>query len=845
MAGLTEAELAALVEAIAKDPLRTLDSPYDLYSAETGKQALALPLEDQMALIRYLFDWLKQPDHRAAYPKQYVEGWGCQGGRDSVVYAFGQLLEQPLPLELDVVLMAIAAATQTDYFGPDHKPYLIPISGLLTRAWTARAEAGTGPPPELRQAAEKLCGSLEERSQNHKAFALRRLIQSNAAMLPLEPGEAWVDCAIADLDPLPPAEKFAWVELLLACWNAEGSKPKRDWWETVEAPIGQIGVDSLQSHLATWLNLVAQPRTVPADPRMCRVMEGYSSRQAGNGYAMYIINVAILKGLCWVASRYFTPEIVRGLGQVVLGSFRKVPGVGPVCIRLGNAALWALGQIADRDSTVQLAQLKAKVKLPSAQNSIAKALIAVAEKSGVSPAELEELSVPDFGFAAVGHHREPLGEATAELVVTGNQVTLTWFNALGKPQKTMPKAVKDNYGDELKDLKQTVKDIQGLLPALRDRIESSYLTRRTWPLVDWRDRYLDHPLVGTLARRLIWQFATADQTHSAIWHDGHLVTVEGQALAPLPPETTVSLWHPLVAAPQTVAAWRSWLVDHQVQQPFKQAHRELYLLTEAEQATETYSNRFAAHLLKQSQFHALCNQRGWRDRLRMMNAWEPEPSEKLIPAWNLRAEFWMTGIGEDYDPDLTTDAGGYRYLSTDQVRFYEMETPLAPLALETIPALVFSEVMRDVDLFVGVASVGNDPAWRDGGPGQYRDYWHSYAFGLLSATAQTRRQVLETLLPKLAIRDRCSFADRFLVVRGDLRTYNIHLGSGNILMEPNDQYLCIVPDPRKAATMGNVFLPFEGDSMMATILSKALLLANDTKIKDPSILSQIQSQSRN
>ena len=56
-----------------------------------------------------------------------------------------------------------------------------------------------------------------------------------------------------------------------------------------------------------------------------------------------------------------------------------------------------------------------------------------------------------------------------------------------------------------------------------------------------------------------------------------------------------------------------------------------------------------------------------------------------------------------------------------------------------MPPLAFSEVMRDVDLFVGVASVGNDPTWADGGPdGRYRDYWHDYSFGALSATAQTR-----------------------------------------------------------------------------------------------------------
>jgi hypothetical protein len=74
------------------------------------------------------------------------------------------------------------------------------------------------------------------------------------------------------------------------------------------------------------------------------------------------------------------------------------------------------------------------------------------------------------------------------------------------------------------------------------------------------------------------------------------------------------------------------------------------------------------------------------------------------------------------------------------------------------------------------------------------------------------------------------------VVRGDLRTYKIHLGSGNILMEPNDAYLCIVSTRDPDA---GLFLPFEEDGRLALILSKAFLLANDTAITDPSITRQI------
>ena len=65
------------------------------------------------------------------------------------------------------------------------------------------------------------------------------------------------------------------------------------------------------------------------------------------------------------------------------------------------------------------------------------------------------------------------------------------------------------------------------------------------------------------------------------------------------------------------------------------------------------------------------------------------------------------------------------------------------------------------------------------------------------------------MIPQLAIADRLPLDDRSLHVRGDLRTYKIHLGSGNILMEPNDQYLCIVPS--RSPDANALFLPFDSD----------------------------------
>jgi hypothetical protein len=154
--------------------------------------------------------------------------------------------------------------------------------------------------------------------------------------------------------------------------------------------------------------------------------------------------------------------------------------------------------------------------------------------------------------------------------------------------------------------------------------------------------------------------------------------------------------------------------------------------------------------------------------------------------------------------------------------------------------------MRDVDLFVGVASIGNDPTWQDGGadaehPSQWRrttarDYWTRYSTAELAVAGESRKACLAEIIPLLAIADRCTLSDRYLTVRGRLHSYRIHLGSGHILME-DDRYLCIVPAGAEDASAA--FLMFENDRMLSLILSKAIMLAADHKITDPRILSQL------
>ena len=711
--------------------------------------------------------------------------------------------------------------------------------------------------PRLKEAADALLGRLHK-DMRGDADGDRTLHQldhhfSEQKVLPFESGEVWADTARSNIQLTSPEVVTHWDKFLRHCLQATATDPSKKWLKAASELL--IANEEMNVHFRSavpqWFALVEEPRTEH---------HGRLGTGVGSNF-ITTTNKDILCGLAWTCGLMRDKGIGRALTKFALSCFKKYPGIGALAPRVGHACISALGMMGTEDALGQLALLKARVRILSAQAAIEKTLKKLAQTLEVSREDIEELSAPAYGMSEVGKLVQPIGEFTAELnIINSRSTELVWKRANGKQQKSLPAAVKQEHAEDVKELMAAKKDIERMLPAQAERLDGLYLQHKTWPFEIWRERYLDHPLIGALARRLIWNFTVGDVTTPGLWLNGQLMDRSAQALDLDPEQTTVTLWHPLDQAPDVVLGWRGFLEEWEIVQPFKQAHREVYLLTPAEEQTRVYSNRFAAHLLRQHQFNALCAARGWKNKLRLMVDAEYPPATRWLPQWNLRAEYWIEGAGTEYGTD-TLDSGAYRYVTTDQVRFYQADAAQVsahaggggygagfrhpvmhePLPLADIPPIVFSEIMRDVDLFVGVGSVGNDPNWLDGGTNEnQRGYWQSVSFGDLNASAQTRKVILERLIPKLKIAKQCSFADKFLVVQGKCHAYKIHLGSGNILISPQDKYLCIVPAQAQVDKAGEkVFLPFEGDRVLSVILSKAFLLAADDKITDATILRQL------
>jgi hypothetical protein len=636
---------------------------------------------------------------------------------------------------------------------------------------------------------------------------------------------------VAGLDRTEP-RTAAWLGLLQQWPKATAGQPTAKLRKELDASTTALGPAAVREQGRAWLQLLADMPVVEQQ----HVTTYDSGREYHYSTWDFLMepNLTVAKCLVWTLQPLADAGVLALLTSLGAKCFRKIPGKGPLAAGLGNACLLALQN--GLPGVAALARVRAKIRQTNTQELIAKYIAQESAKLGVSPAEIEDMAAPDFGLEN-GQLVEAFGEYTSTLTLAEGKAEVQWQKA-GKPLKSAPAALKATHADELKELKATQTQAHQTYTAQRDRLDRSFVDERRMPWPWFEQYYVRHGLLSLLARPLIWRLHRPEGTFQDAlylgdaWQDAH-----GQPVPAPAADTQVQLWHPVLAPAAEVLAWRELLEKHQIRQPLKQAFREVYLLTPPEERTATYSNRMAAHILKQHQFNSLAKLRGWRYRL--LGAYDKGCDSEIaslpLPAHNLTAEYWVSEVNAD---DAFNDTGIWNYVSTDQVRFVRNDEPVP---LPEIPALTFSEVMRDVDLFVGVASVGNDPLWRDnGGLVQYRDYWESYSFGDLSEVAKTRKLALERLVPRLKIGKVSEIKGNFLVVKGHRHAYKIHLGSGNILMEPNDQYLCIVPD-RTGKTLGDsgVFLPFEGNAVLSIILSKAQLLMDDDKITDETILRQL------
>ncbi|MBK8021227.1 MAG: DUF4132 domain-containing protein [Chloroflexi bacterium] len=237
-------------------------------------------------------------------------------------------------------------------------------------------------------------------------------------------------------------------------------------------------------------------------------------------------------------------------------------------------------------------------------------------------------------------------------------------------------------------------------------------------------------------------------------------------------------------------------------QPFKQVFRELYLLTESERAESNRSRRYAGQQVQPRQAIMLLGGRGW-------SAHQDFGVTKTIHHEGITAHI---GFMDGYFTPAEID--GLTLETVSFTRKGEWDT----IPLESISSVAFSEIMRDLDLVVSVAHRGGvDPE-------------------ASASTVEMRTTLLREALALLKI-ENVRIQKSHALINGTIGDYSVHLGSAVVHRQPGGA-LCIIPV--HAQHRGRLFLPFaDNDPKTAEVVSKVILLARDSQIKDPTILEQL------
>ena len=244
------------------------------------------------------------------------------------------------------------------------------------------------------------------------------------------------------------------------------------------------------------------------------------------------------------------------------------------------------------------------------------------------------------------------------------------------------------------------------------------------------------------------------------------------------------------------------LFDQQRVQVFKQIFRELYVKTEEELELSS-SRRYSGNQIQPQKTVACLKTRRWVADVE-------DGLQKIYYKENIVARIYAMA---DWFTPSDIEAP-----TLEWVEFSDRKTGKA-IKIKDVPDVIFSEIMRDVDLAVSVAHAGGvDPQTS-----------HS--------TVEMRATLLAFILPLFKLGN-VKITTNHAIVEGHYGTYDINLGSG-VIHKVGGAMIPVLPV--HSQHRGKIFLPFaDDDPKTAEIITKVIMFAEDKKIKDVSILERIK-----
>ncbi|AEI46364.1 DUF4132 domain-containing protein [Paenibacillus mucilaginosus] len=392
---------------------------------------------------------------------------------------------------------------------------------------------------------------------------------------------------------------------------------------------------------------------------------------------------------------------------------------------------------------------------------------------------------------------QPLDDLTVRIAIDDEGTAELEVTSKGKVLKSVPAKYKKH--ERILELREKAAELRSQYKRAKEELERSMTAGSTFTGAELAG-LMTSPVIAPLLRALVFEAGG----RLGFYAEGLLEDPQG-VKHEIAAQDELRIAHPVhLLESGSWGTYQKHLFDRAIRQPFKQVFRELYVPNPDELAAGTLSRRYAGHQIQPRKAAALLKSRSW-------TASYEEGLQKVYYKENIIARVYA--LADWFSPSEVESP------TLETVGFFHRRT-YEPLDIGAIPPLIFSEVMRDVDLVVSVAHAGAvDPE-------------------ASLTTIELRRAIVAESLRLLKITN-VRLEGNFALIAGSLGEYSVHLGSGMAYKMASGALYII---PVHSQHRGRIFLPFmDEDPKTAEILSKITMLAQDTKLKDPSILAQLTS----
>jgi len=410
---------------------------------------------------------------------------------------------------------------------------------------------------------------------------------------------------------------------------------------------------------------------------------------------------------------------------------------------------------------------------------------------------MEQQAVADL---VRGPLRVTRGDVTLTLGIDGDGVPSLAIQKNGKTLKALPASLKTD--DDAQELRERLQELKRQRSRVRAALEEAMCRGDAFTPAEL-GTLLEHPILAPSIARLVF---VGDGSAGYPAEGGRALLDGAGATHVLGNTEQVRIAHPHdLFARGDWSTWQRGCFRAERVQPFKQVFRELYPIIDSERGVQR-SRRYAGHQVNPRQALALLGGRGWL----------VSPDEGVSRTFHDAGLTARLGFDEAFFTPADIEG-----LTLAEVAFTK-KADGAPLPLDQIPPRVFSETMRDLDLVVSVAhSGGVDPE-------------------ATTSTVEMRATLIGETCQWLGL-DNVELKAHHAIVRGQLGTYSVHLGSAGVMLMPATAIPIVAVHSQHR---GRLFLPFaDDDPRTAEVLSKVLLLARDGSIRDANILDHIRSAS--